>query len=461
MPTSKAAMRVHESTTRRDGAEPHRSPARTPAKAPGPEAATPSRALLAQQGAAGNAAVVQMLRQAGHSWAQHRHGAGCGHRRTGDAGAPPAAGAGTPSVQRMMRYDPVKMNAGYDADHSDYSDHSDAERGRPRRPGPQAAARPASAPRQASPPAVSPAQRAHEIAWYVAYDICAPQSEEDPRKAADIKAFMTDVARRIADEVGAIAIAPGTRDATEFENAFLTTCTKIFEKKYDKENRTAGAAADIARTVAADVRAVLALDRRLQGVHGVPDLPLNELIAPFRTFIRESVEDGETESYKVTVKADRGKPWHTPGFYRDFEVGHVWVQLETGNGKRTSFGFYPKGLAGPVQSVPGMIRCPEPHHAYTDKFSQHVPLSDVIGAYMLAHRRSGESYNFLRYNCTSFAAEIWQAMTGQRLPRGMLVSNPASAGSALYEAYQQAGRSRAGDGATGPFAYSDSERGGA
>jgi len=62
-----------------------------PARAAAPAAArqrpgTPSaQALAALQGAAGNAAVVQMLRQSGYSWAQeqHQHGAGCGHQRQG------------------------------------------------------------------------------------------------------------------------------------------------------------------------------------------------------------------------------------------------------------------------------------------------------------------------------------------------------------------------------------------
>ncbi|MFC8131631.1 DUF4157 domain-containing protein [Streptomyces sp. NPDC057302] len=52
--------------------------------------------LLAAQASAGNAAVVQMLRNAGHPWAQdqHEHGAGCGHRSEGTA-----------SVQRRVAVD--------------------------------------------------------------------------------------------------------------------------------------------------------------------------------------------------------------------------------------------------------------------------------------------------------------------------------------------------------------------
>ncbi|MFJ4620037.1 hypothetical protein [Streptomyces sp. NPDC088812] len=453
-------MRVHETTTRRDGAEPGRSPARTTRKAPSPGDTTPSRALLAQQGAAGNAAVVQMLRQSGHSWAQHQHGAGCGHQRTEDAGESPTAGAGTPSVQRMMRYDPVKMNAGYDADHSDYSDHSGSERGRDRRPGPRAAARPASPPRRESPPAMSPAQTAHAIAWNVALRIGGPGPDTTAEERDTLTQWVNSAAVWAAHETSTIDVAPRSREAVEFEHAFRSTYTRIFDEKYYGKGWAPETVEESARAAADDARAAVALHRGIRGLHGVPDLPLNELLAPLRTFIRKSVADGEAHAYKVTVKADRGKPWTSPGFYREFEVGHVWIQLETNSRKRISFGFYPEAGAGPVQNVPGMVRCPEPHSTYTDKVSEQVSLTDVVRGYQRAHQRSGRPYNFLRYNCTSFAAEVWDAVTGRALPRGWVVSNPASAGSAMYEAHQQAGRRRAGDGAAGPFAYSDSEPGG-
>ncbi|MGW4162895.1 eCIS core domain-containing protein [Streptomyces sp. NPDC004788] len=54
------------------------------------------------QGSAGNAAVVQMLREAGHPWAQeeHRHGAGCGHRQE--------QGPEVPEVQRSAVHDVLR-----------------------------------------------------------------------------------------------------------------------------------------------------------------------------------------------------------------------------------------------------------------------------------------------------------------------------------------------------------------
>ncbi|MFG2529963.1 DUF4157 domain-containing protein [Streptomyces sp. NPDC048516] len=95
--------------------------------------ATPSAPLrgpLARQAGAGNAAVVQMLRQAGHSWAEpepHQHHADCGHRTE------------QPAVQRSAVHDTLRaggrpldeatrsdMEARLGADFSDVRIHDDS-----------------------------------------------------------------------------------------------------------------------------------------------------------------------------------------------------------------------------------------------------------------------------------------------------------------------------------------------
>ncbi|WP_443041626.1 eCIS core domain-containing protein [Streptomyces sp. B21-083] len=90
----------------------------------------PSSARLALQSSAGNAAVVQMLRTAGHSWAQekHQHGAGCGHQQ-----------AEQPEVQRSAVHDVLRsggsplddatrtdMESRLGADFSDVRIHNDS-----------------------------------------------------------------------------------------------------------------------------------------------------------------------------------------------------------------------------------------------------------------------------------------------------------------------------------------------
>ncbi|WP_373299019.1 DUF4157 domain-containing protein [Streptomyces toxytricini] len=69
---------------------------RLPQRAPAPPPARPG-GLPGLQAAAGNTAVVQMLRHAGHTWAQpeqHQHTADCGHQQTG-----------LPPVQRSAVHD--------------------------------------------------------------------------------------------------------------------------------------------------------------------------------------------------------------------------------------------------------------------------------------------------------------------------------------------------------------------
>ncbi|WP_435845641.1 eCIS core domain-containing protein [Streptomyces exfoliatus] len=74
---------------------------RRPARAPGHVPPARLSDLPGLQAMAGNAAVVQMLRQAGHSWAQeqHQHSAGCGHQRNDQA---------EPAVQRSAVHEVLR-----------------------------------------------------------------------------------------------------------------------------------------------------------------------------------------------------------------------------------------------------------------------------------------------------------------------------------------------------------------
>ncbi|MBD0741325.1 hypothetical protein BG418_07460 [Streptomyces sp. CBMA152] len=103
---------------------------RTSARKPATGDRTPLGGILALQATAGNAAAVQMLRAAGHSWAQeqHQHGAGCGHQQVGQ-----------PQVQRSAVHDVLRsggrplddttrtdMEARLGADFSDVRVHNDS-----------------------------------------------------------------------------------------------------------------------------------------------------------------------------------------------------------------------------------------------------------------------------------------------------------------------------------------------
>lgn len=122
-------MRPRAHSPARDGAEKDRSTARKSSRAPeGAESAAP-QGLFGLQSTTGNAAVVQMLRQAGHPWAEgtHQHDAGCEHEQ-----------GGQPSVQRSAVHEVLRsagqpldcgtradMEARFGADFTDVRVHND------------------------------------------------------------------------------------------------------------------------------------------------------------------------------------------------------------------------------------------------------------------------------------------------------------------------------------------------
>ncbi|WP_055569349.1 scabin-related ADP-ribosyltransferase [Streptomyces atriruber] len=99
-------MRDHDHARTHDAAK-----TRNAARRPAAPADAPLQRLLALQGSAGNAAVVQMLRRNGQpaGQEQHQHGAGCGHGQNEQ-----------PVVQRAGGQDPMAMEI-------DQLDFSDAE----------------------------------------------------------------------------------------------------------------------------------------------------------------------------------------------------------------------------------------------------------------------------------------------------------------------------------------------
>ena len=66
-------------------------------------------------------------------------------------------------------------------------------------------------------------------------------------------------------------------------------------------------------------------------------------------------------------------------------------------------------------------------------------LRDIVGGYRFVHSQSEADYNFIINNCTTFAGQVWTAMTGKSLPRewtamgllGSVVSTPTAAGEGL------------------------------
>ncbi|MEU9095036.1 DUF4157 domain-containing protein [Streptomyces sp. NPDC048428] len=130
-------MRPHASKPAHDDAGTDRPTARKPSRAPESAETAAPRGLLPLPLAIGNAAVVQMLRQAGHPGTEeaHRHGAGCGHEQDGQASVQRSA---VHDVQRSAVHDVLRsagqpmdsgtrtdMEARFGADFTDVRIHND------------------------------------------------------------------------------------------------------------------------------------------------------------------------------------------------------------------------------------------------------------------------------------------------------------------------------------------------
>ncbi|MFJ2214538.1 hypothetical protein ACIQVO_20775 [Streptomyces sp. NPDC101062] len=161
-------------------------------------------------------------------------------------------------------------------------------------------------------------------------------------------------------------------------------------------------------------------------------LPYHKSLRALRTVIRKGMIAPEAQDKKWTVKAkiDPGAPWTSSEFRDEGEVGHVWLEITSPLGDSTEFGFYPQ-TPSPLLSVPGEIICPDGHGGDKEQKTASVGLEQVLHGYQAAFARKDAKYNLTLYNCASFASDVWEAMTGRPLPKGLIISNPASASDSI------------------------------
>ncbi|GAQ54697.1 hypothetical protein a10_04512 [Streptomyces acidiscabies] len=157
------------------------------------------------------------------------------------------------------------------------------------------------------------------------------------------------------------------------------------------------------------------------------ELPFHKSLRALRTVIRQGMNSAEAHGKPWTVKAkiDPGAPWTSAEFRNEDAVGHVWIEVTSPLGDSTEFGFYPQEPS--LQSVPGVIVCPDRHGGDKEQKTARVGIEAVLLGYHAAFARTDATYNLATYNCAGFASDIWESMTGKPLPNGLLIANPASA----------------------------------
>ncbi|MFC1418225.1 hypothetical protein [Streptacidiphilus cavernicola] len=150
----------------------------------------------------------------------------------------------------------------------------------------------------------------------------------------------------------------------------------------------------------------------------LPELPENRLLVPLRDLLTQELRQGGLKKkLKVTLMVDGGD--HDP---RTGNVGHAWIEVTGSRGQQVSFGFYPTEDVQAFGDVRGGVMCPDRYGHSTHHESKTVSLRQIVNGYQVTHDRAQAAYNLTQHNCTTFAGEVWKAMTGKEIPRNWLTA---------------------------------------
>ncbi len=147
------------------------------------------------------------------------------------------------------------------------------------------------------------------------------------------------------------------------------------------------------------------------------------------------VEVEGSKDIEMSIAADKEAGFFTREYFKEARVGHSWIMLKHKDGKEDSFGFWPANIGRgggfdprrPWKSVPGEVRNPDTAHSPTGLMKAKIGKEDLKKGVEYAKGKASAAYNLLRYNCTTFAREMFAAATGKSAPSGgLLIDNPNS-----------------------------------
>ncbi|WP_329060133.1 eCIS core domain-containing protein [Streptomyces sp. NBC_01429] len=337
------------------------------------------------------------------------------------------AGAGSAAQSFMDGPSNPYRPQGYGRFEFESSSSSSGEEGR--RP---ASPAPAPAPVQSSPLADTVYGFVHGHITQILTEGAEEEGDVTPDTPAMIDGWATyaaAAASAVLDGTEAAQHAEGSDEHADFMYRYPQVFQEVFTEHSDllfgqQAERLAGT---VMNRLQQEQRQNRRADR--QGIN----LPENPALRPLRALLlRERLED--TSRLKVTLKVDAGN-------LLQGDVGHAWIEITGSDGKKVSFGFYPEGEDLPLlNNVPGGVMCPDSHRAVTQRESKKASLRRILDGYQIAYQKANEAYNLTQYNCTSFAGQVWTAMTGESIPRNLLTTaglinmvapNPAAAGAGL------------------------------
>ncbi|WP_073952834.1 hypothetical protein [Streptomyces kebangsaanensis] len=286
---------------------------------------------------------------------------------------------------------------------------------------------PAPAPAPAPAPRSQLADRVRDIVYRHVVEN-TEGSLEDIRTWADYAADAASVMARIV----AAEYADGSVEATDFLSRYPLVYGEVFAEHsqllFVEQDARMLTGIVMNRIREEQLQNQAADQRRL------PRMPESQALRPLRALLMRELLDNSDKKLKVTLVVDAGS-------LQQGDVGHAWIEITGSNGEQVSFGFYPAGeeleLLGDVK---GGVECPDLHEDFTHRESKKVKLDQIVNGYRIAHEKAEAAYNLTQYNCTTFAGQVWKAMTGQGVPQnlltlngliGMFVPTPGAAGAGL------------------------------
>ena len=152
--------------------------------------------------------------------------------------------------------------------------------------------------------------------------------------------------------------------------------------------------------------------------------------------------EGKPKDAKVILSARKGGNPLSREFWVGLDVGHCWVDVVKGDGRKDSWGYTANDVRNfpryePWKTVPGRVLHPDGSRGATGTMARDIDEDQLAKAEQWGNSQGGD-YNLLGLNgghsCATFAKEFFEEATGESAPTGFLgalIANPNDLSAAM------------------------------
>jgi len=165
--------------------------------------------------------------------------------------------------------------------------------------------------------------------------------------------------------------------------------------------------------------------------------------------VGRQTSDSGARNIRFALAVDKEADFLDLDYFVGTRVGHAWIIITYPDGTEDSYGFWPDLRRGGGidwnnfwEDGPGQVRHPDLGHRQTIT-AMHTVLIDheqLARAKAYAASKASTPYNALAFQCTSFAREMFEHVTGQTAPSaGLLIDDPSDLAETIIEANTEHG----------------------